>query len=171
MLYCSMTGFVRFNTLFIWFYCRHNYLRDDLTSNCHISVMKMIHAAFALVAASLLPSATALEPQSPAPGARAWTVSLNTEVTPLAHGEVGYPYRAASLGHDGSCDVRFDVNADGAVSDVHVLACTTEHFQGEAASVAQGLSFPSGKAVDNARLQIRWTIEDAKADVQTASLN
>ncbi len=133
--------------------------------------MKLIHPAFAIAAASLLPTATAHEPQSANTDARAYSISLKADITPVAHGDVGYPYRAASLGHDGNCDVRFDVNADGAVSDVQVLACSSENFHREAARVAEGLSFPSGKAVDNARLQIRWSIEQSTTGVQTASLN
>lgn len=135
--------------------------------------MKLIHTALVVVAASLLPSAAALEPQSETASSegRAYTIAVRADLTPVNHGAMTYPTRAASLGQDGRCDVRFDVNADGGVSDVQVLACTSEDFAREASRVAAGLSFPAGQSLDNARLQINWKIEGASAGLTTASLN
>jgi outer membrane biosynthesis protein TonB len=137
--------------------------------------MKLIHASCVAVAASLLPTAMALEPsvagQDPLKHARSYSIVVAADVAPVAHAGLDYPYAAASRGLSGSCSLSYDVNAGGAISDIQVTTCSSPLFRRMAARLAGKMTFAAPAApIDNARMEIRWSMTDDKP-IRTASLD
>lgn len=130
--------------------------------------MKLSFALLGLVAASVMPTATAFA-QSPENQPRPFAVRMTSDAIPLAHGAVRYPSGAAIRQIDGDCTVRFDV-ASGAASGVEVLACSSDHFRSEAQSVVSGLRFDNAPRQD-AVMNIAWTMTSPTPGMQTAKLD
>lgn len=51
------------------------------------------------------------------------------DAQPLVRIEPQYPMRAAERGIEGSCNVRFDVSADGTPTNIRILACDSSLFE------------------------------------------
>ncbi|MDZ4760027.1 MAG: TonB family protein [Alphaproteobacteria bacterium] len=130
--------------------------------------MKLIHIICASVTASLLPTATALEPRS-VKDLRTYAIAVTADAVPVSHGGMRYPYQAASRGLSGVCDLRVDVDATGSGSDVRLVSCSSEVFRRQALSLASKVAFKPGAPADDALLRIRWTI--AGQGLRTASLD
>lgn len=132
--------------------------------------MKLIHKLIFVGAASVMPSALAFtasagEPVDTTP--IAYSIALNSSVTPMDNSGLRYPAAAAIRGQSGFCDVSFDVAATGETTNVDVQACTSDAFRREAKRIASGLRY--SKPADDVSLRIRWNIEPTAA-MTTASL-
>jgi TonB family protein len=141
---------------------------DKLSCLCHSTVMKLSPVLLCLVAASVMPTATAFA-QTAESAPRPFAVKMTSSATPVSHGDVRYPTAAAMRGLDGACTVRFDVTQTGAASDVEVLSCSSDHFRTEAAALAGSLKFNAAARTD-ATMNISWTFTRPDAAVATASL-
>jgi outer membrane biosynthesis protein TonB len=128
--------------------------------------MKLIHVAFGLVAASLLPTATADEP---ALKGKPFTISFASNVAPVAHADFRYPSYAGVRNLAGSCDVTFDISAKGEAEAIDVSACSAHIFHSAARNVVKDMTF-APKAQSGVKMKISWKM-DEPATVKTASLN
>lgn len=129
--------------------------------------MKLIHIAFGLVAASLLPTASADEPASKG---KPFTISFASNATPVAPLDVRYPSYAGVSGQEGACDVSFVINPAGEPDAIRVGDCTSEKFRRSAKEAVKSMSF-APKAQTGVHMKIRWTMDKAATTVRTASLN
>ena len=127
--------------------------------------MKLIHIAFGLVAASLLPTASADEP---AAKGKPFTISFASDVAPVSHNEFRYPSYAGVRNLAGSCDVSFDISAKGVAEAIDVSACSAHIFHSAAKNVVKDMTF-APKAQSGVKMKINWKMDDAA--VKTASLN
>jgi outer membrane biosynthesis protein TonB len=127
--------------------------------------MKLIHVAFGLVAASLLPTATADEP---ALKGKPFTISFASSVAPVAH-TVRYPSYAGVRNLAGSCDVTFDISAKGEAKAIDVSACSAHIFHSAAKNAVRDMTF-APRAQSGVKMKISWKMDEA-ATLKTASLN
>lgn len=128
--------------------------------------MKLIHIAFGLVAASLLPTASADEPASKG---KPFTISFASDVTPVSAVAVRYPAYAGISGQEGACDVSFVVSPTGEPDAIRVGDCTAEKFRRSAKEAVKSMSFAQkGQTV---HMKISWAMNPAVEAVKTASLN
>jgi len=127
--------------------------------------MKLIHIAFGLVAASLLPTASADEPASKG---KPFTISFASDVAPVSHTELRYPSYAGVRDLAGSCDVSFDISAKGAAEAIDVSSCSAHIFHSAAKNVVKDMTF-APKAQSGVKMKINWKMDDAA--IKTASLN
>ena len=134
---------------------------------CHLTVMKLIHVAFGLVAASLLPTASADEP---ALKGKPFTISFASDVAPVKAVDVRYPSYAGISGQEGACDVTFVINPAGEPDAIRVGQCSSEKFRRSAKEAVKSMSF-APKAQTDVHMKIRWTMDKAAEQVRTASLN
>ena len=132
--------------------------------------MKLIHIAFGLVAASLLPTATADEPASPNSknGGKPFSISFASDVAPVSHTAFRYPSYAGVRDLAGSCDVSFDISAKGAAEAIDVSSCSAHIFHSAAKNVVKDMTF-APKAQSGVKMKINWKMDEAA--VKTASLN
>lgn len=92
-----------------------------------------------------------------------YAISVKSAVTPVAHAEFRYPYLAASQGLDGSCDVVFEIDAQGRPGSVDVISCSSDGFQRAAKTIVEGMKFrATGSSVQGAEATIRWDINPAQ---------
>ncbi len=130
--------------------------------------MKLSSALLGLLAASVMPTATAFA-QTSESSPRPFAVRMTSEVTPVSHGEVRYPSGAAMRNVDGSCTIRFDVTGAGAAKDVEVTGCSSDLFRSEAAALVKTLKFdPTSR--ENATMNISWTLTTSEPPTGSASL-
>ncbi len=88
-----------------------------------------------------------------------YAISVKSAVTPVAHSEFRYPYLAARQGLDGSCDVAFEIDAQGRARSVEIISCTSDGFAREAKSIVQGMTFRAADSSGRiAEATIRWDI-------------
>ncbi|HEV7689219.1 MAG TPA: energy transducer TonB [Hyphomonadaceae bacterium] len=127
--------------------------------------MKLIHIAFGLVAASLLPTATADEPASKG---KPFSISFASDVAPVSHTDFRYPSYAGVRDLAGSCDVTFDISAKGAAEAIDVSACSAHIFHSAAKNVVKDMTF-AAKAQSGVKMKINWKMNEAA--IKTASLN
>ena len=127
--------------------------------------MKLIHVAFGLVAASLLPTASADEPLKGKP----FTISFASDVAPVAHADFRYPSYAGVRDLAGSCDVTFDISAAGQAEAIDVSACSAHIFHSAAKNVVKDMTF-APKARSAVKMKINWKM-DSDAALKTAGLN
>lgn len=131
--------------------------------------MKLTHAIFGLGAASLLPTALAQAPASPE--ALPYTITIRSDVTPVAFEGHRYPAYAGAERLEGACEVTFAISTAGKADGIDVGACTSNAFRRAAKAAVEGMSFaPREKAIDGIRLNIAWKF-DREAGIHTASLN
>lgn len=130
--------------------------------------MKLSSALFGLLAASVMPTATAFA-QTSESSPRPFAVRMTSEVTPVAHGEVRYPSGAAMRDVDGSCTIQFDVTGTGTAKDVEVTACSSDLFRSEAVALARTLKFDPA-ARENTTMNISWTLTTPAPATGSASL-
>lgn len=91
-----------------------------------------------------------------------FAIAIKSDVTPVAHAALRYPYPAARLGLDGNCKVAFAVTPGGRAEDVQTIACTSEAFESAARSVVAGLKFASTSSGHQAvSATIHWDMEPA----------
>ena len=128
--------------------------------------MKLIHVAFGLVAASLLPSASADEP---ALKGKPFTISFASDVSPVSHPDFRYPSYAGVRDLQGlRCD--FDIIATGKAEAVDVVGCSAHIFhRSGATNVVKSMTF-APKAQSGVKMKIRWNVERTPR-IKTASLN
>ena len=129
--------------------------------------MKLIHIAFGVVAASLLPTAAADEP---AAKGKPFTVSFASDVAPVSQAELRYPAYAGARELSGACDVTFDISAAGAAQAVDVSGCSAHIFHSAAKRTVKAMTF-APKAQTGVRMKIRWTMDESAPAMKTASLN
>jgi TonB family protein len=129
--------------------------------------MKLIHVAFGLVAASLLPTASADEP---ALKGKPFTISFASDVAPVKTVSVRYPSYAGVSGQEGACDVTFVITPTGEPDAIRVGACTSEKFRRSAKEAVKSMSF-APKAQTGVQMKIRWAMDPAVERVRTASLD
>lgn len=131
--------------------------------------MKTLHAVLATaLVASVLPSASADERAS---GSKPFAISFSSDIQPVAHLDFRYPSLAGSKGLSGSCNVSFAISVAGEPDAIRVKDCSSEIFRMAAKSAVQRMSFaPRATAIDNVRMEIRWTLGEA-AVLRTASLD
>jgi TonB family protein len=129
--------------------------------------MKLIHIAFGLVAASLLPTASADEPASKG---KPFTISFASSVTPVNAVAVRYPSYAGVSGQEGACDVSFVISPAGEPDAIRVGACTSEKFRRSAKEAVKSMTF-APKAQTDVHMKIRWAMDPAATSLKTASLN
>jgi TonB family protein len=129
--------------------------------------MKLIHTLPLALAASLLPSAMADEPQ-----ARDYAITVKADVTPVTYQPISYPYAAGRNAVSGECTLTFDVHANGTVGDVQIQSCSSDLFRREAIKAASGVRFSASTGnLNDARMTIRWDIADNAPRLRTASLD
>ncbi len=129
--------------------------------------MKLIHIMFAAGVASVLPSASADERAEPKP----FTISFNSDIKPVAHADFRYPSLAGARGLSGNCDVSFTISVAGEPDAIRVGQCSSDVFRMAAKSTVEAMTFAPGvQAIDNVRMQIRWTLGEP-AMTHTASLD
>ncbi len=113
----------------------------------HIAALSLVFAAFSV------PS-FAQEPD-----ARAYQIRVNADLAPTASTQLSYPYRAASRGLPGSCEVSFVIDAAGHAEGIEVQACTSSLFRASAREVVSGLRFAPGDAAKPAiKARIDWSM-------------
>jgi outer membrane biosynthesis protein TonB len=127
--------------------------------------MKLIHIAFGLVAASLLPTASADEPASKG---KPFSISFASDVAPVSHTDFRYPSYAGVRDLAGSCDVSFDISAKGAAEAIDVSSCSAHIFHSAAKNVVKDMTF-APKARSGVKMKINWKMDEAA--IKTASLN
>jgi TonB family protein len=128
--------------------------------------MKLKHVALGVVAASLLPAASADEPGK----AKPFTISLASSVDPVDHPDLRYPAYAGLRDLEGSCEVTFAVNESGKADGIRVGACTSAPFRRAAKSAVEAMTFaPRAAAQEPARMRIDWALSESA--VRTASLD
>lgn len=129
--------------------------------------MKLIHVALGVVAASLLPTASADEPAKPKP----FIISFSSDVMPVSHGIATYPTYAGARDLTGMCEVTFAVNTSGKADAIRVGACTSEGLRRSAKKTVETMTFaPRAAPLDHVSMQIRWAIYN-DAPVKTASID
>lgn len=129
--------------------------------------MKLLHVMIAVGVASVLPAASADERAEPKP----FAIAFSSDIKPVAHADFRYPSLAGSRDLSGRCDVSFTISVAGEPDAIRIGNCSSDVFRMAAKSTVEGMTFaPRVAAIDNVRMQIRWTIGDQSL-MRTASLN
>ena len=109
-----------------------------------------------VLAASAMPTAYA-EKGEPA-NSKAYEIKLDGAVMPAGLELIEYPYRAASAGRDGACDLSVQVDERGNIGAVMVDSCTSSYFRAEAAKLATANS-GLDRVAEVKPLHIEWSID------------
>jgi len=129
--------------------------------------MKLLHVMIAAGVASVLPTASADERAEPKP----FSIAFSSDIRPVSHVEFRYPSAAGSRNLSGSCKVSFAISVAGEPDAIRIGECSSEVFHMAAKSTVQGMTFaPRAAAIDNVKMEIRWTMGDAPV-LRTASLD
>lgn len=129
--------------------------------------MKLILTLVTAGVASVLPTALADE-RAPAP--KPFTITYQSEITPISHGVARYPVYAATRNLSGSCDVSFAISKAGEPDAIRVSVCSSDAFRLSAKTAVEAMKFaPRAKVVNDVRMRIGWSFD--KPAVQTASLD
>lgn len=125
--------------------------------------MKMLHTALiaATIAVGVTPAAFADSPSQPVDA----SAYARAGLTPVAAEAPRYPVRSEAALEEGACTVRFDIAADGAVTDAEPVACTSWDFEREALRVVASLRYPEragGAVIEDQEITFRWLGQDAE---------
>jgi TonB family protein len=118
--------------------------------------MKLLLAASVAAALAVGVTPAALAEANEIADARAFT---RAGLTPIVADSPRYPVRAERALEEGVCTVRFDIAADGAVTNAEPLACTSWDFEREALRVVSTLRYPEragGAAIEAQEITFRW---------------
>ncbi len=128
--------------------------------------MKLTSILLAAGVASVLPTASADEPGgNPKP----FTITFNSEITPISHDDLRYPQYAGARNLSGACEVSFAISMTGEPDAIRVLSCTSEAFRMTAKGVVEAMTFaPRANVADQVRARIGWSLD--QPTLQTASL-
>lgn len=122
--------------------------------------MKQLAASTFVLMAVATPSALA-EDGKAAPSFR---IVVNSDVTPVSHGDYRYPFNAARRGLDGACEVEFVISKAGKTDGIRIRSCSSDLFRGAAKQVVEAMAFNSSGAVQpNIVANIRWDIDTPPA--------
>lgn len=128
--------------------------------SCHMCVMKMLHTALiaGTIAVGVTPAAFADQAQSVDTSAY-----VRAGLRPVAAEAPQYPVRSEAARAEGVCTVRFDIAADGGVTDAEPVACSSWDFEREALRVVASLRYPEragGAVIENQEITFRWMGEE-----------
>ncbi len=123
--------------------------------------MKQLAACTVLLLAVATPSALAEDSKAaPSP----FRIVINSDVTPVSHGEYRYPFTAARRGLDGTCEVEFVISQAGRADAIRIRSCSSDMFRGAAKQVIESMAFGASPAAKpNVTANIRWDIDAQRA--------
>ena len=123
---------------------------------CHKTIMKHVALMACVLAASVMPTATAQTKESA--NSKAYSIQIKGEAVPATMQQVGYPYGAAKRSRSGHCDLLVQESPDGRIGAVTVRSCSSAHFRAEADRLASKSKPLAGESTFKP-LRIEWTIE------------
>ena len=118
--------------------------------------MKHVAIMACVLAASVMPTATAQVMENA--NSRAYEITLSGEIIPASLGDLSYPYKSASRGQNGHCDLKVQTDAHGAVEGVEVASCSNKAFQAEIERNAP-MGLAQGEAGSISALRVDWRIQ------------
>jgi TonB family protein len=118
--------------------------------------MKPLHSAFIAAAFAVGVTPVALAQSTTPIDAQAYS---RGGLTPLAYEAPRYPTRSIANREEGACTVRFDIAANGTVTNVEPRSCSSWDFEREAVRVVSALQYPAradGDTIEDQEITFRW---------------
>ncbi len=124
--------------------------------------MKKMVGAVSAFALAIGVTPIAMAQTTTADEARSYVIDVKGEILPVSLGDLSYPYRAASRGTPGSCDIVLQVSEAGSADSYNVQSCSDSAFVAAADAFADTLAFESARAGETHELTVVWSMEDAR---------
>ena len=137
---------------------------DVVLGLCHKSFMKHVALMACVLAASVMPTATAQVMENA--NSKAYTIVVEGEAMPAGIENIAYPYRAASKDRSGYCDLLVQHDEAGQTGLVSIESCSAPGFKQEALTLVNRSSALEGMS-EFTPLRIEWSIEKPTRQAQS----